>query len=110
MQSVSYKTEKIETEKGVKETKTVSIEFVRGESKPYSEFLNITRTDGITTVEVTEEDEYEPEPLTKYSATIEDEKLKQAASYLGEMFLNIGKLAVMKFINENMEENPDKNS
>jgi hypothetical protein len=105
METVSYKTEKKETENGIEETKTVSIEFLGGEEKPYSQFLNIKRKKGITTISVTEEDEHEPFPLTKFEATIEDEKLKQAASYMGEMFLNVGKLALMKFINESKEEN-----
>ena len=104
METVSYKTEKKETENGTEETKTVSIEFLRGEEKTYSQFLSIKRKKGVTTISVTEEEEHEPFPLTKFEATIEDKKLKQAGTYLGEMFLNVGKLALMKFINESMEE------
>lgn len=116
MQKVSYKTEDIQTESGTKITETVSLELLRGERKPFglnppgkahSQFINLTRTEGITTFSITEENEHAPYPpiVTRFETTIEDEKLKQAVVYLGEMFLTGCKLVLMKVVNEDSEEN-----
>lgn len=104
-QTVSYATKKTETENGTEETKTVAIEF-EGKNN-LCQTLCIERTKGLTTISVIKDlqDDHEYLQDTVFQATIEDEKLKQTANYLGEMCFNIGKLALMKFINENMEEN-----
>ena len=103
METVSYKTEKTETENGIEKKQTVSIAFNR-KGKP-EEILNVQRKQGITTISVTESEEHTGYPMTKFEATIEDDKLKQAANYLGEMFFNIGKLALVQFLNEDEAEN-----
>jgi hypothetical protein len=104
MERVSYKTEKVETESGIEETKTVSIEFQKEGSQDKK--VSIERTKGVTTISITKviDDPHEFGINTIFQTTIEDEKLKQAVSYLGEMFLTVGKLAVMEFMNESMQE------
>ena len=105
METVSYKTEKKETENGIEETKTVSIEFSKEGHE--TKLIRFERKEGVTTISVSREidDPHEEVEHLYFESTIEDEKLKQAASYMGEMFLNVGKLALMKFINESKEEN-----
>lgn len=67
-----------------------------------SQFIHVEREEGVTTVSFTETEKYEGE-LTKFEATIEDEKLKKALSYIGGMVFQIGANVIKNVIDESLK-------
>lgn len=79
----------------------VSIEIPKPNG--YNQYIHIKREDGVTTISLTEDEEYEKE-LTKFEATVEDEKLKTALSYIGGMVFKLGANVLKDYINHQLEQ------